>query len=56
MIGAAFFVVGPPCNLPWALLGVGAAHCLDHGPRMRGFNIAMAVLLVAAMLPIALEG
>ena len=55
-IGAVFFVVGPPCNLPWALLGAGAARLLGHGARMRAFNIAMAVLLVVSMLPIALAG
>jgi len=56
VIGAAFFVIGLPSNLAWALLGVGAAHFLGRGPRMRFFDIAMALLLVASMLPIALEG
>ena len=39
-----------------AWLGVSAARFLGHCPRPRGFNIAMAVLLVSSMLPIALEG
>ncbi len=56
VIGAVFLVVGPPCNVPWALLGHGAARVLGQGWRMRAFNIAMAVLLVVSMLPMALEG
>ena len=38
-----FFVVGPPAF--WVTAS-----------RMRAFNIAMAVLLVVSMLPIALAG
>ena len=55
-IGAVFFLVTPPSCIPWALLGHGAARLLGHGPRLRAFNIAMAVLLVVSMLPMALEG
>lgn len=55
VIGAVFFLVTPPSCIPWALLGHGAARILSGG-RMRAFNIAMAVLLVASMLPMALEG
>jgi threonine/homoserine/homoserine lactone efflux protein len=56
VIGVVFFLVTVPSCLPWALLGHGAARLLGQGRRMRAFNIAMAVLLVASMLPIALEG
>ncbi len=56
VIGLVFFVVTVPSCLPWALLGHGAARVLGGGARMRVFNIAMAVVLVASMLPIALEG
>jgi len=56
VIGAVFFLVTPPSCIPWALLGHGAARMLRTGPRLRAFNIAMAVLLLASMLPIALEG
>ena len=55
LIGAVFFVVGPPCNLPWALLGRGAVRLLGTGRRLRAFNVAMAVLLVASMIPLVLE-
>jgi threonine/homoserine/homoserine lactone efflux protein len=56
VIGAVFFLVTPPSCIPWALLGHGAARLLGHGPRLRAFNIAMAILLVISMLPMALEG
>ena len=56
MIGLVFLVVCPPCCLPWALLGRGAARLLGDGRRLRAFNIAMAVLLVVSMVPVAFEG
>lgn len=54
-VALAFAVVGPPCTVPWALLGSGAARLLHSPARLRAFNIGMAVLLLASMLPIALE-
>jgi threonine/homoserine/homoserine lactone efflux protein len=56
LIGAVFLLVTPPCCLPWALLGRGAVRVLGHGPALRAFNIAMAIALVASMLPLVLEG
>lgn len=55
LIGAVFFVVGPPCNLPWALLGSGATKLLTSPRQVRLFNLAMAVLLVVSMLPVVLS-
>jgi threonine/homoserine/homoserine lactone efflux protein len=54
LIGFVFFLVGPPSNLPWALLGTGAARYLATPARLRAFNIAMAILLVLSMLPVAI--
>lgn len=56
LIGVVFLLVTPPCCIPWALLGRGAVRLLGHGPALRAFNIAMAVALVASMLPLVLEG
>jgi threonine/homoserine/homoserine lactone efflux protein len=36
----------------WTLLGVGAARLLRTPRALRGFNIAMAALLVASLLPL----
>jgi len=47
-----FLVVGVPCILPWALLGDGAARLLRSPARLHGFNIAMALLLLASLVPV----
>jgi threonine/homoserine/homoserine lactone efflux protein len=54
VIGAVFVVVNAPCALPWALLGTGAARLFTSPAVLRRFNVAMAVLLVASMLPLVL--
>ena len=55
-IGGVFLAVALPCIMPWALLGAAAARLLQSPARLRAFNTAMAVLLVASMLPVAFEG
>ncbi|MCC6719288.1 MAG: hypothetical protein IT555_15505 [Acetobacteraceae bacterium] len=56
VIGAVFFLVTPPSCIPWALLGQGSARLAGHGRGLRAFNIAMALLLVASVVPMVLEG
>jgi threonine/homoserine/homoserine lactone efflux protein len=56
LIGMVFLLVTPPCCIPWALLGRGAARFLGRGRAYRVFNVAMAVALLASMLPLVLEG
>jgi threonine/homoserine/homoserine lactone efflux protein len=51
MIAGAFALVGFPCTLVWALLGAGASRVLRTDRALRGFNIAMAVLLVLSLIP-----
>lgn len=51
---AVFFMVGIPCNLIWAGLGRGASRLLTSPGRLRAFNVTMAILLVASMLPAVL--
>jgi len=41
--------------LVWALLGRGAARLLHSSRRLRAFNIAMALLLVASIVPVLIE-
>ena len=53
LIGLVFTVVSVPCVGGWGLVGVSGARLLRHPVRLRVFNVAMAVLLlatVAAML------
>jgi len=55
-IFAVFLVVGMPCLLVWALLGSGAGRLLHSPARLRTFNVAMALLLVASLIPVLIEG
>jgi threonine/homoserine/homoserine lactone efflux protein len=50
-----FFAVALPCMLPWMLLGAGAGRLLRSPGRLRAFNIAMALLLVASVVPLLLD-
>jgi threonine/homoserine/homoserine lactone efflux protein len=52
VISATFFAVQIPCLLVWAGIGIGAARLLREPGRLRAFNIAMALLLVASLIPI----
>lgn len=51
-----FLAVGLPCLLAWAALGRGAGLLLTSPVRLRTFNVAMGVLLVASLVPVLAEG
>jgi threonine/homoserine/homoserine lactone efflux protein len=55
-IGVVFLAVSIPCMLPWVLAGRGAARLLRSPARLRRFNVAMALLLVASLLPVLIGG
>ena len=46
------FLVSLPCVGAWAVLGAGAGRFLATPRRLRVFNIVMALLLVASLLPL----
>lgn len=48
-------VINAPCIIAWAGFGVGLRRFLDRPGVLRAFNIAMAILLVASLAPLALE-
>ena len=50
-VAAVFAIVCLPCTLVWAGLGAGAARILRTPATLRGFNIAMALLMVVSLLP-----
>ena len=52
-IAGVFLVVCLPCVLAWAALGSAASRLLDSPRRLRVFNVGMAALMVASMLPVA---
>jgi len=54
-ISAVFFAVAIPCMLPWLLLGCEAGHFLRSAGWRRAFNGAMALLLVASIIPLLLD-
>jgi len=55
-IGIVFLAVGLPCLLPWAMLGDAAGRLLHSPARLRVFNVSMALLLVASLVPLLMEG
>lgn len=54
-LGGVFALTCLPCCLFWALLGGGAGRLLATPARLRAFNVAMAGLLVASVLPVLWE-
>ncbi len=50
---AIMLAVGLPASSLWVGIGAGAARLLDRPSRLRLFNVGMAILLVASVLPLA---
>jgi threonine/homoserine/homoserine lactone efflux protein len=48
-------LIGVPCTLTWAAFGVGLRRFLDRPSVLRAFNVAMALLLVASLVPLFAE-
>ena len=53
LISAVFAGVNLPCIFAWTSFGVGLRRFLDRPAVLRGFNIAMALLLIASLYPTA---
>ncbi|HEY4252093.1 MAG TPA: LysE family translocator [Roseomonas sp.] len=53
-IALVFAIVSLPCLLVWAGLGSAIRRLLRRPGALRAFNLAMAVLLVASLLPMVL--
>jgi threonine/homoserine/homoserine lactone efflux protein len=51
-ISAVFLGCSMPCLLLWALLGSSAGRLLRAPRHVRAFNVTMAVLLIASVLPV----
>lgn len=51
VICAVFLVVNFPCVGAWAALGTAMRGLLQDRARLRAFNVAMALLLVASLAP-----
>lgn len=44
-------VFGAPCTITWTLMGVGVGKVISKPSHMRTFNVVMALLLVASLIP-----
>ena len=51
-VAAVFGVVNLPCVSLWTVMGMGVRRLIAHPARLRMFNRAMAVLLVASLWPV----
>ncbi|MEX3789157.1 LysE family translocator [Paraburkholderia sp. BR14374] len=54
-MAAVFYVIGFPCICVWARFGTAMREVLSNPKRLRIFNVAMALLLVGSLYPIALK-
>ncbi len=55
VVAVVFALVNLPTVAAWAALGEGLRGFLATPARLRVFNITMAVLLIASMLPVVLD-
>ena len=55
VIAAVFLVFGTPCTGVWLGFGSGLRRWLANRAILRGFNIAMAGLLVASLIPVLVD-
>lgn len=55
-ISVVFAIVCLPCLLVWAGLGAAIRRLLRRPGALRAFNVTMAVLLVASLLPMVFSG
>ena len=51
VIAVVFMVIGVPCSASWTGFGVGLRRVLDRPGVLRAFNLTMAALLIASILP-----
>ena len=51
MVAVVFGLVGTPCMALWTLLGQEMRRFLTTSGRLRAFNITMALILVASLIP-----
>ena len=56
LVALVFGAVSLPSNNVWALFGVGLRRHLGDAGKVRAFNVVMALLLVAELLPLLRGG
>ena len=56
IVALVFGVVTMPCIAAWVLFGTAMRRVLSNPRFVRPFNIAMALLLIASIVPVLTEG
>jgi threonine/homoserine/homoserine lactone efflux protein len=56
LVALAYFAIGLPCAGSWALLGSALRRALGDPRVARPFNLTMAALLAASIVPVFFEG
>lgn len=55
VICVTFMIITIPCAGIWLVFGAGLQHFLRDPKHLRIFNLCMALLLVASILPVVWE-
>ncbi len=55
LVSLVFLSINAPCVMTWTGFGVGLRRFLGRPAILRVFNLAMATLLAASLIPLALE-
>lgn len=55
IICTSFFVITVPCAGIWLVFGASLQRLLNNPDHLRWFNLAMALLLIASILPVVFE-
>lgn len=55
LVALVFMAVNGPCVAIWTGFGVGLRRFLDRPAILRTFNVTMAVLLLASLIPLVME-
>ncbi|MES2342596.1 MAG: LysE family translocator [Pseudomonadota bacterium] len=55
LVSLVFMAINAPCVATWTGFGVALRRFLDRPAILRGFNVTMALLLLASLIPLALD-
>lgn len=55
LVSGIFAAVNLPCIFSWTGFGVGLRRFLDRPAALKAFNMVMAALLVASLIPLVIE-
>ncbi|MCR4282590.1 MAG: LysE family translocator, partial [Bauldia sp.] len=56
LMAAVFTILGAASSLTWLMFGTGLKRIVTDPKTLRIFNVVMAALLAASLVPVFLEG